>query len=199
MTALCLYHMQAKYWKCEISRKRLAWHVLKDIDVKCKCVCAFCSWEGCNHGKNPAGGSCLLWSCNRCKEVKCPCEWTASGPKTVWYNQKPQGKTWWRQSHGAQGTRHHQDRNDAEMGDWNESISWAWWQSSVDQVKGWLVEAQPAVWRCADQGGFYSEHKSFWGKEADTAYYNKRQTLFFMFVVWYHTENSTEESPKIAM
>ena len=69
-----------------------------------------------------------------------------------------------------------------------------WIKSKVDWLKHNLLFGDVLI-----KGDFIQNISHSWGKEADAAYYNKHQTQFLTFVVWYHTEDSTEESSKIAM
>ena len=79
---LCPMHMTARNWMDELKRLRKKWHFPKN--KKCICTCAFCSSNGCNHGKNPATGSCFDFTCECCKDDICKMEWNEN-INTIWY------------------------------------------------------------------------------------------------------------------
>jgi hypothetical protein len=72
-TGLCPYHDKGIHFSAELKRLRKIWHV-----EKCQCPCTFC--KVCKHGENPIGerswNSCHDGSCDRCRPVMCPLEWS---------------------------------------------------------------------------------------------------------------------------
>ena len=72
-------------------------------------------------------------------------------------------------------------------------------QGRVDQVKKqveWLKANLPRG-HVLIKGDFIQNIVHRRGIEDSTAYYNKRQSQLLTFVVWHHTEKSTEEHPDI--
>lgn len=61
--------------------------------------CEFCSIDGCNHGATPLDGKCHLFTCERCKESKCPLEWDRN-EITHWFCPvectRPGGGKYWK-------------------------------------------------------------------------------------------------------
>ena len=197
MEALCPYYMAARKWSKELRKKRNLWHVLKDPELVCTCTCDFCKSDGCDHGKNPDGGMCEYRDCNRCKEVKCPAEWTTNSPLATWYTSRLSKRLG---GGNVMKDKLHTDTRLKMMQKWETEMKAfeehdgraKWIKSKVDWLKHNLPRGHVLI-----KGDFIQNIVHTRGQETDSAYYNKRQTQLLTFVVWYHAEDSTEENPNI--
>lgn len=206
-TALCPYHMSADKLAGELVRKRVQWHALNDPALQCVCKCDFCRVDGCDHGKNPdgdgpkhpSGATCAYWKCKRCRDVRCPAEWTKHGPPAVWYTatltKRLGGGNNWIDKQHTTTRRKMMESWKAEMRGFAEH------EKRVEAVKtrvDWLKNNLPRG-HILIKGDFIQNITHDRGKETDAAYYNKRQTQLLTFVVWSHTAQSTPEKPDIAI
>lgn len=205
--AVCPYHMAARKWTKELKRKRLQWHGLCDPTLVCVCACVFCSPDGCNHGKNPDGEGpvykvghiCANHKCNRCKDSKCPAEWTNEPPLAVWYTTTITKRLGGGNSFAD---KQHTATRKVMMGKWLEEMKgFEKHEERVAAVKtkvDWLKRNLP-VGHILIKGDFIQNITHSRGVEPPEAYYNKRQTQLLTFVVWHHTAESTPEKPDIKM
>jgi hypothetical protein len=174
---LCPIHHTGLGLEKEFLRKRALWH------SKCECRCAFCSPDDCNHGKSPDGGKCSLFTCNRCKEVQCPLEWSAT--RTSWLRpiQKKReggGVTWTNEQY--LGTR-----NDMSITIKREmdifvahSEHVIYHKSQARTLLEGLTDDEIII-KC----DFIQNIVHSRGRETSASFYGKRQTQFLSFVVWY--------------
>jgi hypothetical protein len=197
MEALCPYHMTFRKWTKELERKRMQWHVLADKLLKCVCLCIFCSGAGCAHGKTPDTGTCASNTCLRCKDHKCPAEWTEAAPLTVWYTsalkKRLGGGNFWQD-------KEHTGSRLSMMSKWEEEMKAfeahnernIWNKEKVDWLKRNIPHDNVLI-----KADFIQNYEHSRGQESDSAYYNKRQTQLLTFVVWYHSKESTDDKPVI--
>jgi hypothetical protein len=195
---LCPYHMNANKIHREVARLRKRWHFISGNP--CPCKCDFCSPTGCNHGKNPLGkdNKCHQMTCERCKDLKCLVEWS-SDKKTVWYTQSLEkrpggGMHWVDESHC--GTRkafmQYVHRELTEF--WKHDTTVSWVKEQVLHLKTHLPLHHILI-----KADFIQNMVHQRGAESSTGYYNKRQTQLLVFVVWFHSADSTEQKPDIKM
>lgn len=181
MDGLCPIHHSGMSWENEIAQHRLKWH------KNCACKsCVFCkpAPHGCDHGRNPLGGSCTRFTCVRCKHKRCFVDW-ATNMHTQWIvkvqRTRDTGGTTW-VDEVEKGTRHEfmqQARNEMETFDKHHQHS-QWHKRKVAELLANLRPGEVYIKFDYIQNIVHER-----GAETSSSYYGKRQTQFLSFVVWY--------------
>lgn len=152
------------------------------------CSCPFCSVDGCNHGKSPlSGGVCSLFTCTQCIHRSCyTVEWQNIG--TIWkrpiQQKREGGGTYWTNEQYL-GTRKKMVKSiRREMRHLKKHDDHVIFHKRQLQK---LLEHRPPrslVIKC----DFIQNIAHSRGCETSQAFFNKRQTQFLSFVVWYDVE-----------
>lgn len=176
---LCPLHYTGISLGKETVFKRSRWH------RKCKCTCVFCSTAGCSHGQKPLGGICAHFTCERCRNVKCPHEWTNT--RTLWkrpvQKKRTGGGIYWTDETVTESRADMMATMQKEMSTFaahSQHVTYAKEQSRS------LLENLPHD-EIVIKADFIQNIVHDRGRETSQSYYGKRQTQFLCFVVWYYS------------
>lgn len=181
MDGLCPIHHSGMSWENEIARHRLKWH------KNCACkTCVFCkpAPHGCDHGRNPLGGSCTRFTCLRCRNKRCFIDW-ADNMHTQWIvkvqrTRDTGGTTWVDEvENGTRSDFMQLARDEMETFDKHHEHC-QWHKRKVTELLANLRPGEVYIKFDYIQNIVHER-----GAETSSAYYGKRQTQFLSFVVWY--------------